>query len=305
MANGIVGDAYTHKSTLGALVKRKISMQTAQQQGMSGHKHDKQRDFGGQLVFIKNLQREIGAESEFVRQNKGLIRLAANAEETAIRSIQQQAEKFKVSLVKFNDGIEKDPTPFLDEFRQYMRSVEKAGNTIVGDSYILGGTITNIPPFDLSQIPDGISSLSGPDTGYYNGNTTTRSVSVDTNDNVDFDLNGGHPAFEKLVRAFKIATDPSISSGDDRVKAAQELVDESLNELSALISKSGSKQEGLDMLIEAQEDRLTYLSEKYDELVGADETEVITQFMNDQRILSIMYEMMRHLSEMSLANHWK
>lgn len=305
MANGIVGDAYTHKSTLESLVKRKVSMQTAQQQGISGRKHDKQRDFGGQLVFIKNLQREISAQSEFVGQNKSLIKLTISAEEEAIRSIQQHAEKFKVSLVKFNDGVEKDPAPFLNEFRQHMRGVEKAGNATVGDSYILGGTITNVPPFNLAQVADGLNPLSGPNTEYYNGNTTIRSVGVDTNDSLDFDLNGSHPAFEKLVRALKIATDPSIVSGDERVKTSQGLVDEALNELSTLISKSGAKKEGLERLIEAQEDRFTYLSEKYEELVGVDEVEVITQFMNDKRVLTIMYEMMGRLSEMSLANHWK
>lgn len=305
MAKGIVGDAYRHKSTSAALVKRKMAMQIAQQQGVSGRKYEKQRDFGGQLVFIKNLQREIKAQENFIEQNEGFVSLTVDAEAQAIKAIRKQAENFKISLVKFNDGIDKDPQPFLSEFKQYMSEIEKAGNTVVGDSYILGGSITNMPPFDLSQIADGLSPLSSEDTTYYQGNSTSRAVAVDTNDNIEFDLNGGHPAFEKLVRALKIATDPSIKSHDERVIKAQELVDESLNELAGLISQNGAKKEGLERLIESQHDRSVYLSEKYESFVGVDETDVIMKFMNDKRILEIAYTATGQLGSMSLANYWK
>lgn len=128
---------------------------------------------------------------------------------------------------------------------------------------------------------------------------------MDTHNNLECDLLGKHPAFEKLIRALKIATDPSIVSGDVRSKTAQNLTDEAVNELAGLISQVGSKDAGLDTLIEAQNDRILYLSEAYSKIVGADEAEAAIQFYD--RATYFVYDICDadRLNEMSLADHLK
>lgn len=305
MAGGIIGDAYLHQKNVSDLFARKTHMNKAQEQGTTGIKYTKGRDLGGQIVITKTLQNEKKVLEGFVEHNKTAVKNRVGAEEMVIRDIQKIAEAFKESLVFFNDGTAKDPSSFIIGFKQHMKSLEYSGNTKVGDSYILGGTITDMPPFDLSKVSDGLDPSSGVTLNYYNGNSTTVQIALDTNNNLECDLLGKHPAFEKLIRALKMASDPSIVSGDVRIKTAQNLTDEALNELAGLISQVGSKDAGLDTLIETQNDRILYLTEAYGKIVDADEFEAINEFVTEQRILSTTYAMMGRLNEMSLADHLK
>lgn len=305
MANGIIGDAYMHRRTVNNILARKAAMEQTKNQGISGKQHEKARDLGEKIVFVNSLKRDMAVQEAFAEQNKTLVKLRLGEKERVIRGIQREAERFKESLVLFNDGTEKDPASFLSGFKQHMATIEREGNTRVGDSYIFGGSITNLPPFNISQIPDGIAPNSGVTTDYYNGNGITTPIAIDSNNDLDWGLLGTHPAFEKLIRGLKIATDPSIHSGGDRITQAQNLADEAITELAGLISQIGSEQADIDQLIEAQEDKLLYMSEKYEELVSTDELEVATNFMTDSRILTLAYEMMGRLGQMSLADHWK
>ncbi|MDP3935988.1 MAG: flagellin [Alphaproteobacteria bacterium] len=305
MAGGIIGDAYLHTKSIRDLLERKAQVQKAKDQGTSGLKFTKGRELGGQVVITKTLQNEQKVLEGFVEHNKTAVKNRLGAEEMVIRNIHKIADAFKESLVSFCDGTAKDPTSFLVGIKQHLKSIEREGNTKVGDSYILGGTITNVPPFDLSKVADGIDPASGVTLDYYNGNSSTGLIAIDKNDNLECDLVGQHPAFEKLIRALKIASDPSIVSGDVRTKTAQSLTDEALNELADLISQVGSKDAGLDTLIDAQNDRILYLSDAYSKIIEADEAEASNQFMREQRILSTTYGMMARLNEMSLADYLK
>lgn len=305
MAGGIIGDAYVHAKNVKEIFERKASMHKAKDQGSTGVKYTKGRELGGQVVITKTLQNEQKVLNGFVAHNKTAVKNRLGAEENAIRNLNKIAEAFKEMLVLFSDGTAKDATSFLGGFKQYMKAIEREGNTKVGDSYIFGGTITDVPPFDLSKMSNGLDPASGVTFDYYNGNSSTVSIAIDTNDNLKCDLLGRHPAFEKLIRALKIATDPSIVSGDVRTKTAQKLTDEALNDLASLISQVGSKDAGIDTLIEAQNDRILYLSDAYNTIVEADEAEAAAQFMTDHRILSSTYAMLSRLNEMSLANHLK
>lgn len=300
----MVGDAYESRRSIERVTKRKQAMQAARQQAVEGTRVSKVRDLGGSnVVFIQSLDNERSAQAKFIEQNKSIVKLRIGEKERVIRSLQSVAEKFKEQLVLFNDGTEKDAGAMLELVKQHMVIVEREGNTQIAGSYILGGTITNIPPFDLSQIADGIVPSSAENIDYYKGNNVKRSIAVDTNKDQEFDLLGAHPAFEKLIRALKISADPSIRSGSERIGVAQSLVDDVIDELAQLVSVVGAEEEGVDQLIENQESRVLYYTEKYDELIGVDELEVATRFMNEQRILNLAYEMLRTLNEMSLSNY--
>lgn len=300
----MVGDAYESRRSIERVTKRKQAMQAARQQAVEGTRVSKVRDLGGSnVVFIQSLDNERSAQAKFIEQNKSIVKLRIGEKERVIRSLQSVAEKFKEQLVLFNDGTEKDAGAMLELVKQHMVIVEREGNTQIAGSYILGGTITNIPPFDLSQIADGIAPSSAENIDYYKGNNVKRSIAVDTNKDQEFDLLGAHPAFEKLIRALKISADPSIRSGSERIDVAQSLVDDVIDELAQLVSVVGAEEEGIDQLIENQENRVLYYTEKYDELIGVDELEVATRFMNEQRILNLAYEMLRTLNEMSLSNY--
>jgi flagellar hook-associated protein 3 FlgL len=303
MARGIVGDAYESRRSIDRITQRKQQMQLARTQAVSGLKVSKLRDLGGNIVFVQALQNDIGLQQKFIDQNKTIVKLRLGEKERVIRSLQSVAEKFKEDLVSFNDGTAKDPAAMIQIVQQHMIVVEREGNTKVGDSYVFGGTITNLPPFNLSQIPDGIPANSSENTDYYNGNHVNRTIAVDINNDQSLDLLGTHPSFEKLVRALKITADLSIKSGDTRVTRAQNLVDEAIDELAELVSIVGAEEEGIDQLIEAQENKVAYFSEKYSELTSVDELEVTNRFVNDQRILNLAYEMLRSLNEMSLSNY--
>lgn len=305
MAGGIVGDAFLHQRTIRDLMGRKVTMHKAKDQAISGVKYTKGRELKEKVVIVNNLQQDIATHTSFVENNKTSVKMRVSEEERVIRAVQKEAENFKVSLVSFNDGNVKDPASFLYGFKQHMKKIEREGNTRVGDSYIFGGTITNIPPFDLSKIADGLDPNSGITTDYYQGNSKSLFLATSKDSNLECELKGNNTAFEKLVRALKIATDPSIKTGDERIKKAEDLADEALTMLSDLISQIGSKDAALDSLIEYQEDQVVYLQSSFDAIVAAEEVDVVSQFVQEQNILSTTYAMLSQLGQMSLAEHWK
>lgn len=305
MAIGTLGDAYLHKRNIQDMVSRKAKMQEAKEQSSSGLKYTKLRELGGQMVLVSSMTREMKRLEGFIQQNQSTVKSRVEGEELAVRNIQEEAIKFKTSLVLFNDGTSKDPTSFLVGFKQHLKTIEREGNTKVGDSYILGGTITNVPPFDVSKVADGLAANSGVTLDYYNGNSVPVSIAIDLNDTLECDLVGKHSAFEKLIRALKIANDSSIVSGDVRVNTAQTLVDEAIIELGDLVSQIGSKEAALDATIESQEDKALYLSDLYQRVIEISPEEAATVFMKEQVTLSMDYAMMSRLSEMSLVNYLK
>lgn len=306
MSLGILGDAYRFKKNISDLVTQKERMAVAKDQNSSGLKYTRGRELGSKVVLVSSIQNEMKLLNGFMSQNQSVVKKRLDGEEAAIRNIQEVAIAFKESLVSFNDGnATKDPTSFILGFKQYLKTLEHEGNTKVGDSYIFGGTITNVPPFDTSKIADGLAPNAGVTLDYYMGNSTSVFMATDDKENLECDLQGNHPCFEKLIRAIKIASDPSISSGDARVTAAQDLADEAIRELAGRISQIGTKEAGLDKFIEAQEDRSLYLSDAYNTLVEANDVESATAFMADQVTLATAYAMMSRLGEMSLANYIK
>ncbi len=305
MADGIIGDAYAHKSSLRAMGERKVQMAKNQSQSVSRTKYEKARDLGEKIIFVNRLRDDLKVQGDFISHNKSLVKLKLGEQERAVRQLQSVAESFKESLVLFNDGTVKDPSAFMGSVRAKVETVEKEGNSRVGDSYIFAGSITNQPPFDLSLVAEGIPENSGYTDAYYGGNSITTPIATDENVNLDVDILGTQTGIEKLIRSMKISLDPSIKSCDSRLNAAQNLVDEAINELAALISEIGSKDAGVDDLIESQENRMIYLQEKYDDIVAVDDLELASEFMADQRALSMAYEMMRQLDQMSLVDFLK
>jgi flagellar hook-associated protein 3 FlgL len=304
MAVGTIGDAHKYMRDLREIKTQRTKIEAAKTQAMSGVKYAKGRDLGGQVVLVNSIQREMKLCEGFINQNKTYVTNRLSGEEQAIRQIQNEAIRFKESLVSFCDGnTAKDSASFLVEFKQHLQTIEHAGNTKVGDSYIFGGTKTNVPPFDVSKIADGLDPNSGATLDYYNGNDIPVLTAIDTDDNLECDLMGQHPAFEKLIRALKIASDPSIQSGDARVTKAQDLVDEAITEFCGLVAKVGAKEVTLETLIEAQEDKSLYLSEAYNKIVEVIPEEAATIFMNEHAILEARFAMMSRLSKMSLSEY--
>ncbi|GEM_PF-2262746 len=306
MSVGRVGDAHAHKVNIRDIAAKKSKIENAKAQSMSGLKYSKAHQLGGQVVLVSSIQREIKMLEGFVKQNESAVSQRLEGEEFAIRNILDEAIRFKESLVLFNDGnTTKDPTSFLVGFKQHLTTVQREGNAKVGDSYILGGTITNLPPFDVSKVPDGLDPNSGVSLDYYSGNDIPVWIAIDNDDNLACDLMGKHPAFEKFIRALKIANDSSIKSGDARVIKAQELVDEAIVELAGLVSQAGAKEAMLDTLIEDQEDRGAYLLAAYLKIVEATPEESATTFMTEHTALATAYAMISRMNEMSLANYLK
>lgn len=305
MADGIAGDAYLHRATLKGVGRTKERLAAATRQATSGDKYEKPRELGEKIVFVNRVRDGIKTQKDFVEHNSSFVKLKLGEQERAVRHLQQIAEDFKVSIASFNNGITKDPGAFISTVKAKLAEVEKEGNSRVGDSYIFAGTITNQPPFDLSLIADGIPETTGYTDAYYLGNGIKTPVAIDERQNLDIDIVGTYSGIEKLIRSMKMVVDPSIQGSDSKMNTAQNLVDEAIDELISLVSEIGSKDARMDDVIEAQEDRLLYFREKYDEMVKSEDEELAMQFLEDQKALSMAYEMIRHFNNMSLVDFIK
>lgn len=289
MANGIRGDFYSNQSSMRDMVKLQKSIEVSKKTVPSGSKFQNFRDLGTSTPIATALQSDISKHENYYKSNEQSIMARIRGQDALLNTISDIAKRFKAELVKYNTpSMEDNRDAFLTTFRSLISHLQSELNTKVNDKPLLAGTATDAPAVNLSKIADGIahSDYDTPDFSYFLGNNNYATTYIQEGEEFQYQIFASDPAFEKLVRSLKIATESSIVSGDSRVMKAQQLLDEAITGLSSLIANVGSKMKIIENVNEDHETKKVYKEEKLRELLSTPPEEAIFGMLNEMQRLA-------------------
>jgi flagellin-like hook-associated protein FlgL len=302
MSRGITGDSYRNKAFSRNLTGLKEKINSRNTEISTSNRFQNNRDIGENLVAVKKLKIDIKNIEAHLKNNQSLVTLRLAATEQVLTNMMDIAKEFKARLVELN-GIKKDSAPYLIIFKTALQNIESAANIRVGSTYLLGGTITNTPPIQTSNMPETIPADSDVDTSYYQGNNVRSPAVIGSSEKLDYQVLANTSGIEKLIRGIKIASDPSIRPFDERLKAAQTLVDEAISDLAVNLTTIGAHSDFLEKYIEGQKETLLYLVGSYQKITMLDDSEAITQLLLDKRNLEVAYKSYKEIARMNLADN--
>ena len=308
MANGIRGDFHANEIALRNMTSMQKRIEQAREAIPSGSKFRNYRDLGTSTPIATALNSDINKHENYKKSNVTSIMARMNEQDRTLGSIVKVAERFKAELVKFNSpGTSENKDAFIFTFKSLLSRVQADLNTSVNGKALFAGTATDAQAVDLSKIADGVpdTDYDTPNYSYYQGNDSSSTTFIKENEEFDYQMFANNPGFEKLIRAFKIATEPTITSGGDRVTKAQEVLDSSIKEISNLIASVGSKMKIVTDTNEDHENKQAYKEEKLRELLSQSPEEMIFGMMRDMHQLTMFNKLYAKSlgPEMSLSTY--
>lgn len=289
MANGIRGDFYANQASMRDMVKLQKSIDNSKKTVPSGSKFQSFRDLGTATPIATALQSDISRHETYYKSNEQSVMARIRGQDNLLSNISDVARRFKAELVKYNTpSTEDNRDAFLTTFRSLMSHLQSELNTKVNDKPLMAGTATDAPAVNLSKIADGIADANydTPDYYYYLGNNNFAATFIQEGEEFEYQIFANDPAFEKLVRSLKIATEATIVSGDGRVIKAQQILDEAIIGISSLIANVGSKMKIVESVNEDHENKRVYKEEKLRELLSTPPEEAIFGMLNEMQRLA-------------------
>jgi hypothetical protein len=206
-----------------------------------------------------------------------------------------------------------------------VASISADGSSITVDEDI---TIAETfdPSTSLSQVSIEVFAADGTvasSQSYYGGDDFIMSHRVDESRTIDWDVNAGHPAFEKAIRAMSIlaqggfGSEGGLDQNQERIANALYMLNDALEspadgtppygaelhgDLNEILFELGFKQVVLHETINNQTDFNGLLDSFISETEDADQLEAITRLMDEQRSLEASYQALSRVFSLNLAD---
>jgi flagellin-like hook-associated protein FlgL len=304
MANGVTGDLYRNRSLVVNLNNVRAEIEVQNKKISTNKKFEKLREVGGNAVFIKRLQETIKGYESYIENNQSALSLRVAAYENSAKGLMNIITEVKSRIIEIN-GIKKDAEPYQVLFSQYLQSVAALVNVQVGTSYVFSGSASSVVPVDLSKLPDLIdpTDVATPHLEYYQGTNTRTAAPISDDLTLDYQVVGSNSAIEKTIRALKMLNTSALTPNDERMSAAQKVIEEASTECAILMADIGAKSAFLNSFISQQQDELVYVLQSYSKVMQLDDAEAITQLKHHSHILEMSYGTYKITADLSLAKY--
>jgi flagellin-like hook-associated protein FlgL len=184
-------------------------------------------------------------------------------------------------------------------------------------------TLTLAPANSAIQVAKNVSLST---SSYYQGDSTIQSQQIDTNLNMAYGVTAMDPAFDKAIRAMALIAEGQVGTAGglgmnmDRLTQANYLVTSAIDNTASGAPPFGAEQSGnLNELSETlslqqttlsntttgQNSYVNFVDSNRDSLTKADQTETITELLNQQESLQASYQTMATVRSLSLLNYMK
>jgi flagellar hook-associated protein 3 FlgL len=199
--------------------------------------------------------------------------------------------------------------------KQLMVQIAGYLNIQDGSRYVFGGTNSDSPPVDLSNLPVGAAAtltklVNGPlaSNGYYAGGAATPPVRIDTRVTVDYSItaNDGQ-AFEPILRAlnFLVQNAPFNNTNpvdQANVSKAGQILDQAVTALADLQGKLGLQEQQLNDEKSVHTTTLNIAQNGIGSIVQVDQATAITRLQTLETQIQASFSATSQIQKLSLAN---
>src|SRR5579864_798684 len=258
---------------------------TLESQVSTGLKSTQLSGFGATAGQLTNLQNEISRNQSFI-DTISTVQQNIQESSTALTSIENLISNFASGLQ--TSAFNTAPNTIQQTASQLLQEVGDFLNTQGANGYIFSGSLTKIAPFDPTGLPNP-GTLTAPvngatPAGYYAGNDTAASATIDNNFTISYGVTADNPAIENIVRTLNFLANlppgsPSTTSAVDQANViqAQTLLTQGVTGLQSVIGTLASQTAELNQVQQEHQNTISLAQSNLTNAESVDPATVITQ----------------------------
>lgn len=184
----------------------------------------------------------------------------------------------------------------------WLQTLQSELNTEVGGRYVFSGQAVDRAPVDFSNANyNPTSDPTSPDTGYFEGTSTTRQLTTTTGTTINISVSANSPGFEELARAISVIA--SAPTDQTQLNAAYSLTTSALTDLATSQAALSNQASALSTLTSDNTVKTTTLKNLAGDLTGADLPTAAVLVSQYSTQLQAIYGSIGQLSSISILKY--
>jgi flagellar hook-associated protein 3 FlgL len=302
-----IPDKIQREAVVSQLSRAKKKLYNAQMEVSTGRKGDKY------MSLNKDAGPEIREEAMLMRvqmyaQNNAYVDQRISRYESAVKNILGIAGIARRELVSARNGnpesINNAPVLFGEMLNQLVGILNYQD---LDGRYIFSGSRTNIPPVDPVSMIVTPPTGGGPDTSYYQGDSTILSVPISQEHTISYGMLANEAGFEKMMRAIRLAktTSYTVPMDQTRIQNSLDTIDQAIEDLGDMLAEIGMYRRSIEDTNLSHSQFEQYLEEVIGKRLNVDFPSAVTRvsYYTDQ--VSASYYLIQRINSLSLINYLK
>jgi flagellar hook-associated protein 3 FlgL len=295
-----IGTFANATSLIDASMRLQAKLADQQAQEASSFKSTTFSGLGGDASRVLNIE---GQSARLQADNTAASGAAALVQGafSAVGDIANLATQIRTQLASALSGLNaaSSGATTSTDAATWLSTLQGALNTEVAGAFVFGGQAADRAPADFSAAGYApTASPATPDTGYYQGSATPRSLTTSDGVTVQLGAAASDPGFEQLARAISlVAANPTSAT---TLQSAFDLVGSAISDLTATQATLANQASTLDTLSSTNNDKITTLNNLATTLDGADLATAAVLVSQYQTQLQAVFSTIGQLSSNSI-----
>lgn len=281
-------------------LQSKLSTQQAQEaSGLKTTSFSGLKGDAGKLLDLQGQTARLQAESDMATSAAADVQSAYSAVGDITDLTTTIRTQLSAALSNTNPS-----TPLITtaDAQSWLQTLQSELNTEVGGRYVFSGQAVDRAPVNFASTSyNPNSDPTTPDTGYFQGTTTTRTLTTSTGTTVDISVSANSSPFEKLARALSmIAANPTDQT---QLSAAYDLATSAMTDLGTTQATLSNQAAALDNISSDNAVKTTTLKNLAGDLTGADLSTAAVTVSQYEAQLEAVYGSIGQLSSVSILKY--
>jgi flagellar hook-associated protein 3 FlgL len=296
-----IGTLAIYNNAISNFNRNKANQASLQDQASSGLKGRDFKTYNGQVEQFVGLEKDIKRIQMYLDNNAETTSRLTTMENSLEQTYSIAEEAKKVFTLR-NNATFADSSTFEIQMQNSMLAMAKELNINVTGRYLFGGTNTELPPVIDNPIPRPFT-VGKVDERYYQGSKENIVTRIQDNIDVEYDVRADDPAFQKYFAAMWLGIEGHNEKNNEKLANAQNMLDESIKGINALVAKVQTKRTNVDNIITRQKDTKLYLSSVVKEISDADVVAVRLRVTIEQATLTATFQIFSRISSLNLSQY--
>jgi flagellar hook-associated protein 3 FlgL len=296
-----IGTLAIYNNAISNFNRNKANQASLQDQASSGLKGRDFKTYNGQVEQFVGLEKDIKRIQMYLDNNAETTSRLTTMENSLEQTYSIAEEAKKVFTLR-NNATFADSSTFEIQMQNSMLAMAKELNINVTGRYLFGGTNAELPPVIDNPIPRPFT-VGKVDERYYQGSKENIVTRIQDNIDVEYDVRADDPAFQKYFAAMWLGIEGHNEKNNEKLANAQNMLDESIKGINALVAKVQTKRTNVDNIITRQKDTKLYLSSVVKEISDADVVAVRLRVTIEQATLTATFQIFSRISSLNLSQY--
>src|SRR5689334_21433762 len=313
MGNGTIGTLAQQDLMIQTMLHLRSQANTLQAQVSTGLKSPDYSGLGSSASQVANLQASVSQNQAYL-DTITTVQQRISEQSTALSTIENISQAFSQLLP--SGAFNASPSSIQTQAQALLQEVGDFLNTSDGSRYLFSGSLTAIPPFDASHLPNpgtlNAACNQAVPNGYYAGNDTAQKAKVDDNVTVSYGVTADASAIENIVRVANYLA--NLPAGSPNANNPADV--SAMNQAATLMTQGIAGLQQIEGTLALQSSQLQTVQQEHQNFINVARTNIqnletvdpataITQLNAVETSLQASYQTVSTLQQLSLVNYLK